>query len=536
MPTHDVVILGGGLAGLTLSLQLKQERPDLRILVVEKKGHPLPEAAHKVGESSVEIGAHYYTKIIGLQHHIDTAHLPKLGLRYFFDEDKQDITRRTELGGNVFFPTRSYQLDRGRLENHLGELASAAGVEFHSGARIEGVDLGAAGADHTVQWKDEHGQAQTATCRWVVDAAGRAAYLKRKLGLMKDNGHKANSVWWRYSDQIKIDQWSKNPAWDKRNGKGTRWLSTVHLMGEGYWVWLIPLGSGSHSIGIVADDTIHPYATMNSYEKALEWLKKFEPQLFEHCKDRKDRLQDFLGYKHFSYHCKQVYSADRWALVGEAGAFLDPFYSPGSDYIGMGNTLVTDLVLRDLKGEGGMGMRAAGHNHIYFTLFENHLNLYEGQMHLWGNAKIMAAKIIWDFAYYWTVPAAYFFHKRLTDLASFARHRDRLNRCGDLNRAVQKLFRQWYEAKPTIDIDFVDIPGIKYMYDLNVGLQDTLDDATFDQRLIANLAQLERLAAELLRAAETDRPGIDRTGLPAPAASIDLLATVFGEKRVMKAG
>ena len=57
---HDVVIIGGGLAGLTLALQLKQRFADLDVLVLERRAHPVPEAAHKVGESSVEIGAHYF--------------------------------------------------------------------------------------------------------------------------------------------------------------------------------------------------------------------------------------------------------------------------------------------------------------------------------------------------------------------------------------------------------------------------------------------------------------------------------------------
>ena len=57
---HDVLILGGGLAGLTLSMQLKQAMPGLDVRVVERRSHPAPAAAHKIGESSVEIGAHYF--------------------------------------------------------------------------------------------------------------------------------------------------------------------------------------------------------------------------------------------------------------------------------------------------------------------------------------------------------------------------------------------------------------------------------------------------------------------------------------------
>ena len=50
---YDVAILGGGLAGLTLAIQLKRQRPDTSVAVLEKRDGPAPLAAFKVGESTV---------------------------------------------------------------------------------------------------------------------------------------------------------------------------------------------------------------------------------------------------------------------------------------------------------------------------------------------------------------------------------------------------------------------------------------------------------------------------------------------------
>src|SRR3990167_69053 len=116
---HDVLILGGGLSGLTLAMQLKQTMPELDIKVLERRSGPAPEAAHKVGESSVEIGAHYFSETLGLKDHLDSAHLRKFGFRFFFSEGERDLSSVTELGASRYLATPSWQIDRGIFENYL---------------------------------------------------------------------------------------------------------------------------------------------------------------------------------------------------------------------------------------------------------------------------------------------------------------------------------------------------------------------------------------------------------------------------------
>ena len=114
----DVVILGGGLAGCALAIQLQQSIPDVEVSILEKRSLPFPDAAHKVGESTIEVGAHYFTSVLDLSHQLRTCKLEKLGLRYFFNNGQNaPISERLELG-QVYFPAiPSYNFDRGRMEN-----------------------------------------------------------------------------------------------------------------------------------------------------------------------------------------------------------------------------------------------------------------------------------------------------------------------------------------------------------------------------------------------------------------------------------
>jgi flavin-dependent dehydrogenase len=509
----DVVIMGGGLAGLTLSLQLKQRMPELVIAVIERRSHPVPHAAHKVGESSVEIGAHYFDKILGLKTHLDEAQLKKFGFRFFFSDGRHDLDNVTELGASKVLSTPSYQLDRGIFENALAKLALEKGIQFYDHAVIRSFTMAERGQKHVVNF-EVNGQKCQLQSTWLCDASGRAGLIKRKLDLAQPNDHDANAIWFRMANRIDINDWSSNEAWLDRCMPRSRWLSTNHLVGEGYWAWLIPLSSGSHSVGVVADAKLHPISQMDSFEKAMIWLQTHQPQLYDKLDVQRDKLQDFAFFKRFSYGCKKVFSGTgRWALTGEAGLFLDPFYSPGSDFIAISNTYITELIEIDRRG-GATSLTAEVYEQIYFSLYQNMLTLYTDQYKIFGDPEVLPVKVIWDYAYYWGIMCQLFFQNKLIDISCMARMKNKLAAIQDINREMQLFLRAWNVVSQKRNApQMLDQASLPWFAELNKELRDELTDAEFTQRIDKQLLQLNELATEIVNTAKRDHPQLDASAL-----------------------
>jgi len=437
----------------------------------------------------------------------------------------------TELGASRFLSTPSWQIDRGLFENFLAEEAVRRGARFDDSTSVRRIDLDVSG--HVVE-VEKDGRRETIRADWLIDASGRAGLLKRKLDLAEDNAHDANAVWFRLSERLEIDTWVTDPAWRARCSPSARWMSTNHLCGPGYWLWLIPLGSGAHSVGIVADASMHPLESMNTFDLAMAWIAEHQPVVHDAIgrllASKPDALMDFAFFKDFSYGCKQTFSADRWALIGEAGWFLDPFYSPGSDFIAIGNTLVTELIRAERKGRSIRGS-ALFYGELFRSFYESTLTLYQDQYKLFGNERVMPVKVLWDYTYYWGVLCQLFFQRRLTDRGMIGRLAIPLRRARDLNAAMQVTLRNWGENSDASRRGsgragtMLDQASLPWFAALNQGLRDVLDDAAFAARIETNVAQLEALAAEIGALAAADaRP----VAVGAAIATRDASSLLFG--------
>jgi flavin-dependent dehydrogenase len=440
---YDVAILGGGLAGLSLALQLKRQRPETRVLVTDKRTEPAPDAAFKVGESSVEIGAHYYREIVGMRDHLEQQQQRKLGLRFFMPAgDNSDITKRVEFCTPAHLDAFTHQIDRGRFENEMFRRCRKAGVDAYRGWRVQDVELGS--DRHRVLLSQED-ETATVDARWVVDASGRANLLRRKLDLGTDTGHHANAAWIRLAGGFDFEDWTDDEEWlGRMPERGLRRASTSHLIQPGYWLWLIQLATGPISVGVCADPRFHPYDEINTFDGFMEWMKRNEPQLHAEIDGRREDVLDFLRVQDFSYASSRVFSSDRWALVGEAAGFIDALYSPGSDFIAFSNTFSGELIKRDLDGEDITELTEFYNDFFLNQLFDTTIHLYRDNYQLFGNPQVMVAKFVYDSSTYFTGIGNAFLHDKLRKPEDIKRMAEAVHDLIQMLPVMQQLFRDWH--------------------------------------------------------------------------------------------
>ena len=505
--TSDVVICGAGLAGLTLARQLKQTLPQCSIILIDSLSRPLPEAAFKVGESMTEAGGHYLAEKLKLTDYFEQHHVLKLGLRFFFSNDADAFHDRPELGLSRFPKVDSYQVDRGVLEADLRQFNVDAGIELLEGVSVKDIILGENEKAHEVILDGNNSpKFQQIKARWVVDAMGRRRFLQKKLGLTQDGRRKKySSAWFRFKERVDVsDLVPRDQAdWHERVPDG-RYNSTNHLMGAGYWVWIIPLVSDYTSIGIVAHEDIHPYAGFKTFPLAMQWLKTHEPALAAHLADREPL--DFKGMRRYSYSSKQAFSDRRWACVGEAAVFSDPFYSVGTEMIGFSNTMTTEMIRLDFEGKLTPD-RVLSYNQFLLSYNDALTDNIQVAYPFFGNPVVMTAKVIWDTTAAWSFTGAQLFNSIYLCPEKSAQIRQVTSHFFFLTRRIQQLFTEWAEKSPgRLSFDFIDyffnIDLLSKLRVRNLQAGKNLPELIENQQ--TNMARIEELAQVLFLLAVED--------------------------------
>jgi len=180
----------------------------------------------------------------------------------------------------------------------------------------------------SASWNSEHGSG-TISFDWLVDASGRTGIMSTKyLKSRQFNKSLRNVAFWGY--------WTGASSYmPGSNRENAPWFEA--LTDESGWAWFIPLHNGTTSVGVVLNEK-------SSREKRarLRELDLHENEMEAHYLKQLNLapgVQRLLGNGtlqskevqcagDYSY-CSALYAGRNWRIAGDAGAFIDPFFSSG---------------------------------------------------------------------------------------------------------------------------------------------------------------------------------------------------------------
>ncbi len=401
--SYDVVVIGGAISGAATAILLRRRRPGTKVLVVEKSA----AFDWKVGESTVEISAYFLTRHLKLYDYLSREQLTKQAFRFWFHNEKATCLREaSETGSTQLARTPGFQLDRAHLDEHLIALAAQEGSEVWRPAKVVDVTLGGHEGNTLVVEKSD-GTKVTVRCRWVVDATGRQAMLARKRGgVTPIDTHPTSAIWVRYrgvKDLDGVEVVGTDPA-DPfvRRMIASRRLATNHFTGWGYWIWFIPLRGGETSVGLVWDNRLVQPQGKTPLEKLTGFLAQnpLTRELLEHAAPVED---DCRYYGHLPYYVDR-FIGPGWTCVGDAGGFLDPFYSPGLDQMAFSVHSRVGYVVKALDGAPAMEMEKEYelHNRRYARFLRYFFEaIYRDKYHIMGDYDLMTIAFLFDTALYY---------------------------------------------------------------------------------------------------------------------------------------
>ena len=327
---------------------------------------------------------------------------------WFTEEENECFFSCSEVGGRYQSRLPTFQLDRSLLDEKTLEMASDAGCEIWRPAKTKEIRLidekeGRAQNEIVVERDGERIEVRG---KWLIDASGKASVLPRQLGYHRRlEEHTTNAVWARFRNVRDLDDaelFAENPCYAKAC-KTPRSQATNHLMGRGWWCWLIPLKDGDLSAGLVYDkslfepekgenltDTLHQHLLSHPVGKLM----------FENAEPVEKDTRAYSGLPYFS----ERVTGPGWAVVGDAAGFIDPFYSQGLDYCAHTVCAVTDFVADDLMDKcpaEAMEIYNREYPISYRRWFEA---LYQGKYYYLGDAELMWAAFLMDVATYFIGP------------------------------------------------------------------------------------------------------------------------------------
>ena len=328
--TPDVVVIGGGPAGSTVSTLIAQQ--GYRVELFERERFP----RFHIGESLIP-ETYWVLKRLNM--------LPKMQQSHFIKKySVQFVNSSGKLSAPFYFwdnkpheCSQTWQVVRSEFDQMMLCNAREHGVRAHEGARVLDV-LFENNRAVGVKVKTEDGPPREVRAQVVVDASGQAGLLQNRLRLRIWDPVLNKGAIWTYWEGARRDT--------GRDEGATLVLQTANKNG---WFWYIPLHNNIISVGVVA-----PFDYL--FKGRQNYAQTYDEEV-ERCPAARERVamaKRVTGYfatKDYSYRATQV-AGDGWVMVGDAWGFLDPLYSSGVLLALKSGELAADAIVEGLaKGD-----------------------------------------------------------------------------------------------------------------------------------------------------------------------------------------
>ncbi|QDQ27793.1 NAD(P)/FAD-dependent oxidoreductase [Chitinimonas arctica] len=323
----EILIIGAGPAGsVAAGLLRKQGR---QVLVIEKEQFP----RFSIGESLLPQSMAYIEAAGFLQDVVEAGFQYKNGAAF------QRGERRTEFDFRDKFSAgwgTTYQVQRADFDHVLAKAAERAGAIVRYRHQVKAVDV--SGERPWVTVADADGESYRIEARFLLDASGFGRVLPRLLDLESPSGFPLRGAFFTHvQDNIPAGSFDRNKI-----------LVSVHPEHVHVWFWTIPFSNGRCSLGVVAkSEFLAQYG--GSETERLQAIVAETPslaKLLQHAVWDTPARQ-LQGY---AANVKSLWGK-HYALLGNAGEFLDPVFSSGVTIAVKSASLAAAAIAREFAGE-----------------------------------------------------------------------------------------------------------------------------------------------------------------------------------------
>jgi flavin-dependent dehydrogenase len=323
----DVVVIGGGPAGSTVSALIAQQ--GYRVQLYEREHFP----RFHIGESLIP-ETYWVLKRLGMLEKLRKSQFVKKYSVQFVSANGKQSAPFYFWDNKPHECSQTWQVVRSEFDLMMLNNARERGVEAHEGVRVLEV-IFEKGYAVGVKIQQADGSQQEVRARVVADASGQNGLLMHKLNLRVWDPVLNKGAIWTYWEGAYRDS--------GRDEGATLVLQTGNRKG---WFWYIPLHEDRISVGVVA-----PFDYLFKNRESLEQTYLEEVDQCPAVKERVSQGKRVAGYfatKDYSYRSKQV-AGDGWVLVGDAFGFLDPLYSSGVLLALRSGEMAADAIVEGLQ-------------------------------------------------------------------------------------------------------------------------------------------------------------------------------------------